>query len=168
MRADLERRRAARLLWKGGVPEPHTLCFISADKKVVNTIEMPLASGRSLTRHGTVRNSSRWPRGSRAKLPSITLVNHMTENRQSEARQGGPSVAIDPDPSEAIARHVVTVLHPARMRALLEQALSELEEEIEERLLVGRAKRIMQARDSVSAAQGTLSFDCAADNQGSL
>jgi AmiR/NasT family two-component response regulator len=39
---------------------------------------------------------------------------------------------------------------------MLEQVLSELEEEIEERRIVGRAKRIMQARDSVSEEQAYI------------
>jgi hypothetical protein len=62
----------------------------------------------------------------------------------------------DSDPSEAIARHVETVLRPTRTRIVLEQALSELEEEIEERRLVGQAKRIMQASDSVSEEEAHI------------
>jgi AmiR/NasT family two-component response regulator len=62
----------------------------------------------------------------------------------------------DSDPTEAIVRHVETVLRPTRTRIMLEQALSELEEEIEERRIVGRAKRIMQARDSVSEEQAYI------------
>jgi hypothetical protein len=60
------------------------------------------------------------------------------------------------DPSEAIAQHVETVLRPTRTRIMLEQALSELEDEIEERRVVGEAKRIMQARDSVSEEQAHI------------
>ena len=60
------------------------------------------------------------------------------------------------EPSEAIARHVETVLRPTRTRIMLEQALSELEEEIEERRLVGEAKQIMQASDSVSEEQAHI------------
>jgi AmiR/NasT family two-component response regulator len=62
----------------------------------------------------------------------------------------------DSDPIGAILRHVETVLRPSRTRIMLEQALSELEEEIEERRLVGQAKRIMQARDSVSEEQAYI------------
>ena len=62
----------------------------------------------------------------------------------------------DSDPTEAIVRHVETVLRPTRTRIMLEQVLSELEEEIEERRLVGQAKRIMQARDSVSEEQAYI------------
>jgi hypothetical protein len=62
----------------------------------------------------------------------------------------------DADPTEAIARHVETVLRPTRTRLLLEQALSELEEEIEERRLVAQAKSILQARDSVSEEQAHI------------
>ena len=59
----------------------------------------------------------------------------------------------DADPTEAIVRHVDAVLRPTRTRILLEQALSELEEELEERRLVAQAKGILQARDLVSEGQ---------------
>ena len=60
------------------------------------------------------------------------------------------------DPTEAIARHVETVLRPTRTRIMLERALSELEEEIEERRLVAQAKGILQASDLVSEEQAHL------------
>jgi len=57
---------------------------------------------------------------------------------------------------EDIGRHVETVLRPARTRIMLEQALTELEDEIEERELVARAKRILQAHYSVSEEQAHI------------
>ena len=62
----------------------------------------------------------------------------------------------DSGPVEAISRHVETVLRPTRTRIMLEQALSELEEEIEERRLVARAKGILQATDLVSEEQAHM------------
>lgn len=57
------------------------------------------------------------------------------------------------DPAEAIARHVDGVLRPTQTRRILEQVLSEMEEEIEERRLVGEAKQILQALHRVSEEQ---------------
>jgi AmiR/NasT family two-component response regulator len=57
------------------------------------------------------------------------------------------------DPAEAIARHVNGVLRPTPTRRILEQVLSELEEEIEERHLVAEAKQILQHLYHVSEEQ---------------
>jgi len=57
------------------------------------------------------------------------------------------------DPIEAIARHVDGVLRPTSTSRFLEQALSELEDEIEERRLVAEAKQILQAFYRISEEQ---------------
>jgi hypothetical protein len=59
-------------------------------------------------------------------------------------------------PVEAIARHVETVLRPTRTRIMLEQASSEMEDEIEERRLVAQAKGILQASNLVSEEQAHM------------
>jgi AmiR/NasT family two-component response regulator len=81
------------------------------------------------------------------------LEARLVDSKIADRVRGYLADGIDSDPSEAIARHVETVLRPTRARVLLEQVASELEEEIEERRLVGQAKRIIQARDSVSEEQ---------------
>jgi AmiR/NasT family two-component response regulator len=57
------------------------------------------------------------------------------------------------DPTEAIARHVDSVLRPTPTSRFLEQVLSELEDEIEERRLVAQAKEILCAVDRLSEEQ---------------
>jgi AmiR/NasT family two-component response regulator len=57
------------------------------------------------------------------------------------------------DPTEAIARHVDSVLRPTPTTSFLEQVLSEREDEIEERRLVAQAKEILCAADRLSEEQ---------------
>ena len=97
--------------------------------------------------------------GSEARLLDSKIADRVRGYLTSEAES---------DLTEAVIRHVETVLRPKRTRVLLEQALSELEEEIEERQLVGEAKQILQARDSVSEERRMSSFVCAAGNRESL
>jgi hypothetical protein len=59
----------------------------------------------------------------------------------------------DSDPTDAIARHVDSVLRPTPTTRFLEQVLSELEDEIEERRLVAEAKQILQVVDQLSEEQ---------------
>jgi AmiR/NasT family two-component response regulator len=59
----------------------------------------------------------------------------------------------DGDPAEAIARHVEAVLRPTQIHRILEQVLSELEDEIDERRLMAEAKQILQAVDRLSEEQ---------------
>jgi ANTAR domain len=54
------------------------------------------------------------------------------------------------DPIEAIARHVEGVLRETSTRRTLQQISRELEEEVEERRLVGRAKAILQKSQGMS------------------
>ena len=54
------------------------------------------------------------------------------------------------DPIEAIARHVEGVLRETSTRRTLQQISQELEEEVEERRLVGRAKAILQKSQEMS------------------
>jgi hypothetical protein len=84
------------------------------------------------------------------------LEARLMDSKIADRVQGYLADETDSDPSEAIARHVETVLRPTRTRVLLEQTLSELQEEIEERRIVGQAKRIMQANDSVSEEQAHI------------
>lgn len=57
------------------------------------------------------------------------------------------------DLADAIARHVDGVLRPTQTRRILEQALSDLQDEIEERRVVAEAKQIIQANCRVSEEQ---------------
>jgi hypothetical protein len=57
------------------------------------------------------------------------------------------------DPATVIARHVDGVLRPTQTRRMLEQILSELEQEIEERKLAARAKQILQTLHGISEEQ---------------
>ena len=55
--------------------------------------------------------------------------------------------------TEAIARHVDSVLRPTPTSLFLEQVVVELEDEIEERRLVAQAKQVLQALDGLSEEQ---------------
>jgi len=57
------------------------------------------------------------------------------------------------DPAEAIVRHIRAVLRPSQARRILLEALSNLEEEVEERRLVSQAKRILQRSRGISEEQ---------------
>lgn len=59
----------------------------------------------------------------------------------------------DSDPAEVIARHVDSVLRTTQTQRILEQVLSGLEEEIQERRLVGEAKQVLRALYGVSEEQ---------------
>jgi len=84
------------------------------------------------------------------------LQARLTDSKIADRVRGYLNDATNSDPTEAIIRHVETVLRPARSRVLLEQALSELEAEIEERELVGKAKQILRAVYSVSEEQAHI------------
>ena len=84
------------------------------------------------------------------------LQARLTDSKIADRVRGYLTDDTNSDPTEAIVRHVETVLRPARSRVLLEQALSELEAEIEERELVDRAKQILRAAHSVSEEQAHI------------
>jgi hypothetical protein len=84
------------------------------------------------------------------------LANHVAELETSlmdakiADRTLGFLVTPSPDPIEAIARHVDGVLRETSTRRALQQILRELEEEVEERRLMGRAKAILQKSQEMS------------------
>jgi predicted Zn-dependent peptidase len=84
------------------------------------------------------------------------LQARLTDSKIADRVRGYLTDETNSDPTEAIVRHVETVLRPARSRVLLEQALSELEDEIEEREVVDKAKQLLRAVYSVSEEQAHI------------
>jgi hypothetical protein len=84
------------------------------------------------------------------------LANHVTELETSlmdakiADRTLGFLVTRGHDPIEGIVRHVEGVLRETPTRRTLQQISQELEEEVEERRLVGRAKLILQKAQKMS------------------
>ncbi len=84
------------------------------------------------------------------------LANHVAELETSlmdakiADRTLGFLVTRGQDPIEAIARHVEGVLRETSTRRALQQISQELEEELEERRLVGRAKTFLQKSQGMS------------------
>jgi hypothetical protein len=84
------------------------------------------------------------------------LANHVAELETSlmdskiADRTLGFLVTSGQDPIESIARHVEGVLRETSTRRTLEQISRELEEEVEERRLVGQAKAILQKSQEMS------------------
>jgi hypothetical protein len=84
------------------------------------------------------------------------LANHVTELETSlmdakiADRTLGFLITRGNDPIEAISRHVEGVLRETSTRRTLQQISQELEEEVEERRLVGRAKAILQKSRKMS------------------
>jgi len=78
------------------------------------------------------------------------LEAQLMDSKIADRARGLLMNAANSEPAEAIARHVEGVLRPTQTRRILEQVLSELEYEIEERGLVAEAKRILQAAYRVS------------------
>jgi AmiR/NasT family two-component response regulator len=84
------------------------------------------------------------------------LANHVAELETSlmdakiADRTLGFLVTRGQDPIEAIARHVEGVLRETSTRRTLQQISEELEEEVEERRLVGRAKTFLQKSQGMS------------------
>jgi ANTAR domain len=84
------------------------------------------------------------------------LANHVAEIETSlmdakiADRTLGFLVTRGHDPIEAIARHVEGVLRETSTRRTLQQISRQLEEEVEERRLVGRAKAILQKSQQMS------------------
>ena len=84
------------------------------------------------------------------------LANHLAELETSlmdakiADRTLGFLVTPGHDPIEAIARHVAGVLRETSTRRALQEISKELEEEVEERRLMGRAKAILQKSQDMS------------------
>ena len=78
------------------------------------------------------------------------LETRLMDSKIADRAVGFLTDRTNPDPAELIAKHVEGVLRPTQTRRILEQALLELEEEIDERTLVSRAKQILQATKGVS------------------
>jgi AmiR/NasT family two-component response regulator len=81
------------------------------------------------------------------------LETRLMDSKIADRARGLLTAEAGSDPAEAIARHVDGVLRPTPTRRILEQVLSELEEEIEERRLVAEAKQILQHLHQVSEEQ---------------
>jgi ANTAR domain len=81
------------------------------------------------------------------------LETRLMDSKISDRARGFLTNRADSDPAAAIARHVDGVLRPTQTRRILEQVLSELEQEIEERQLAGRAKQILQTLHGISEEQ---------------
>jgi AmiR/NasT family two-component response regulator len=77
----------------------------------------------------------------------------LMDSKISERARGFLTNHADTDPATVLARHVDGVLRPTQTRRMLEQILSELEQEIEERQLAARAKQILQALHGISEEQ---------------
>jgi hypothetical protein len=81
------------------------------------------------------------------------LETRLMDSKISDRARGFLTNRTDADPAAAIARHVNVVLRPTQTRRILEQVLSELEQEIEERQLAAQAKQILQTLYGISEEQ---------------
>ncbi len=81
------------------------------------------------------------------------LEARLMDSKIADRARGFLTHEANSDPAEAIARHVDGVLRPTPTRRILEQVLSELEEEIQERGLAAEAKQILQALYGISEEQ---------------
>jgi hypothetical protein len=81
------------------------------------------------------------------------LEARLMDSKIADRARGFLTHEANSDPAEAIARHVDGVLRPTPTRRILEQVLSELEEEIQERRLAAEAKQILQALYGISEEQ---------------
>ena len=100
-----------------------------------------------------------WAAGSAAERYSdlidrvANLETQLMDPKIADRARGFLSNHADSDPATVIAPHVDGVLRPTQTRRMLEQILSELEQEIEERQLAGRAKHILQTLLGISEEQ---------------
>ncbi len=89
--------------------------------------------------------------------PLIDRVAHLEarliDSKVADRAKGLLTGEPHPGLADAIARHVDGVLRPTQTRRILEQALSDLQDEIEERRVVAEAKEIIQATCRVSEEQ---------------
>lgn len=81
------------------------------------------------------------------------LETRLMDSKISDRARGFLTNRTDSDTAAAIARHVDSVLRPTQTRRILEQVLSELEQEMEERQLAAQAKQILQALHGISEEQ---------------
>jgi AmiR/NasT family two-component response regulator len=81
------------------------------------------------------------------------LEAQLIDSKIADRARGLLTSETNADPTESIARHVDSVLRPTPTSRFLEQVLSELEDEIEERRLVAQAKEILCAVDRLSEDQ---------------
>ncbi|MEQ1886665.1 MAG: ANTAR domain-containing protein [Bryobacteraceae bacterium] len=77
----------------------------------------------------------------------------LIDSKIADRARGFLTAQAKSDPADAIARHVEGVLRPSQARITLEQAVAELEEEMEERKLVAAAKEILQSEHGMSEEQ---------------
>ncbi len=81
------------------------------------------------------------------------LETQLMDSKISDRARGFLTNRAHSDAAAAIARHVDGVLRPTQTRRMLEQVLSELEQEIEERQLAAQAKQILQTLHGISEEQ---------------
>jgi AmiR/NasT family two-component response regulator len=81
------------------------------------------------------------------------LEARLMDSKIADRAQGILADETNSDPTGVIARHVDSVLRPTAARRFLEQVLAELEDEMEERWVVGQAKQVLQALDKLSEEQ---------------
>jgi len=81
------------------------------------------------------------------------LETRLMDSKIADRARGLLTNRADSDPATVLARHVDGVLRPTPTRRMLEQILSELEQEVEERQLAARAKQILQTLHGISEEQ---------------
>ncbi len=81
------------------------------------------------------------------------LETRLMDSKIADRARGFLTNHADSDPATVLARHVDGVLRPTQTRRMLEQILSELEQEVEERQLAARAKQILQTLHGISEEQ---------------
>jgi AmiR/NasT family two-component response regulator len=81
------------------------------------------------------------------------LEAQLMDSKISERARGFLANRVDTDAAAVIAMHVDGVLRPTQTRRMLEQVLSELEQEVEERQLAAQAKHILQTLHGISEEQ---------------
>lgn len=105
--------------------------------RIVTTIEAVWEAARTVGRYSQL--------ASRVSDLEAGLMDSKIANRTR-----GFLASRTPDPIEVIVRHVEGVLRENSTRRILEQIARELEEELEERWLAGRAKAILQTKHGMS------------------
>lgn len=81
------------------------------------------------------------------------LETQLMDSKIVDRAQGLLTDATSSDPTDVIGRHVDNVLRPTATSRFLEQALAALEDEMDERRVVGQAKQILQSLDRMSEEQ---------------
>ena len=82
-----------------------------------------------------------------------SLESRLLDSKIADQARGFLTNRADSDPTAMIAKHVDGVLRPTPTRRMLEHVVSELEQEIEERMLAGQAKQILQTIQGISEEQ---------------